>query len=181
MRRALLLCLIGAGLVLFATSQTWLTVRTPTPPPLPPRLLQVAGSQLAGGARALGLLGLAGVAALPAARTWGRTLVGALLLVAGLAAAADVIGVLADPAGRAQAVGAGTDLRAWPYLAILGGLLIALAGLLVVVRGRRWSSLGARYEPPAARVEEPVRSEAAVWDALDRGEDPTGGGSGVAV
>jgi hypothetical protein len=34
--------------------------------------------------------------------------------------------------------------------------------------------MSARYETPAARTGRP-RTDAAVWDALDRGDDPTAG------
>lgn len=175
------LCLAGAALVLVAVSRSWLTYRFGTAP-LPTREVDVTGAQLARGARVLGLVGLAGVAALPATRGHARTAVGALLTAAGAGVIAVVARVLLDPAqalldnGPPDTHLAGApDLGGWPYAAILGGLLLLAAGLLAVVRGRRWQGLSARYDAPA---ETPRPGEASLWDALDRGEDPTGGTGG---
>jgi uncharacterized membrane protein (TIGR02234 family) len=179
---ALVLCLAGAVVVLVAGGQTWLQVDLTGTPPLPDRSLPLAGGDVASGARALGLVGLAGVAALPAARGWGRTVLGVLLGLAGAGVIAQAAAVLSDAegaaarvaeVGRAQAVVASTGA---PLACLAGGVLLLAAGLLVAARGRRWSALGARYDAPAARpaaaAAEP-RPGAAVWDALDRGEDPT--------
>jgi uncharacterized membrane protein (TIGR02234 family) len=66
----------------------------------------------------------------------------------------------------------------WAYLALLGAVFALSGALLVLVRGRGWPALGQRYEAPdASKVAEPVAAQAVgdrgVWDALDRGEDPT--------
>ncbi|HEV2088276.1 MAG TPA: Trp biosynthesis-associated membrane protein, partial [Cryptosporangiaceae bacterium] len=61
----------------------------------------------------------------------------------------------------------------WPVLGLLGGLLVAGAGGLGLARGRRWARMGGRYDSPAARPSVPSRDAAGVWDALDRGDDPT--------
>jgi hypothetical protein len=53
-----------------------------------------------------------------------------------------------------------------------GGLLVLAAGVIAVVRGRRWAQMGSRYDAPgAARLS--AEGSPALWDALDRGEDPT--------
>jgi uncharacterized membrane protein (TIGR02234 family) len=176
---AVLLCLAGAALVLLATSRPWLTLRVPAAAPLPTRTLTRNGSAIAGGARALGLVGLAGVAALPATRRIGRVVVGGLLALSGTGIVTVLVRVLAHPVAAVARSGpfpdahvAGpVDLGGWPYLALIGGGLLAAAGLLVVVRGRRWEVLSERYEPPAAQG---PPGEASFWEALDRGEDPTG-------
>jgi len=86
---------------------------------------------------------------------------------------------------------------AWPYVTIAGGVLIALAGALTLVRGRSWTGLSNRYEvAPAERPatasntasQAPGTAQAApsdtardeadltsreLWDALNRGADPT--------
>ncbi|MCW2529571.1 MAG: Trp biosynthesis associated, transrane protein Oprn/Chp [Pseudonocardiales bacterium] len=80
----------------------------------------------------------------------------------------------------------------WPLLALLGALLVIAGGVLVTVRGVGWASMSARYESPAAAVElvrpdpgdgpadggddpEVIRAKAdlAMWQSLERGEDPT--------
>lgn len=175
LRAAVGLCLLGSALLLLALSRSWLAYRYAAPAPLPARQLTVAGSQLAPGARALALLGLAGVAALLATRGLARALVGLLVAVAGFAAAAVVVRVLLAPgravAGVAAADGEplGTDLGGWPYVALAGGVLVAAAGLLVVVRGRKWAAMPARYDRP----EQAEGGQLSAWDSLDRGEDPT--------
>ena len=70
---------------------------------------------------------------------------------------------------------------AWPWATAAGGLLLTLAGLLTVVRGPSWPALGQRYEAPATPAptapasQEPTGplTEKGLWEALDRGEDPT--------
>ena len=144
--------------------------------PLPSRRVALDGAAVVTGGQALALLGLAAVAALPATRTWGRQVVGALVALAGVGLVVVVVRALVDPAGVAPVaadVPAGEGLGPWPYAALVGGLLLAASGGLVLVRGRRWVAMGARYEAPAA--EAPL-SEGDTWAALDRGEDPTASG-----
>ena len=172
---AVLLCLAGAALLLLATSRTWLSVTSAAVPPLPARTVTVEGAMLAPGVRALALLGLAGVAALPATRAWGRLAVGALLALAGGLAGVLVVRVLADPPGAIDAAdvhltGELPGLGGWPYVGLLGAALLLAAGVLTVVRGRTWSALGSTYDAPTAPA---AAKEPSAWDALDRGVDPT--------
>jgi hypothetical protein len=102
------------------------------------------------GASALALVALAGAAAVLAARGWMRRLVGVVLFVTGVAAV--VLGVAAP---------------AWA--AVLGGVAVAVGGVWVVGRGPGWSRLSERY----VRDSPPSDAPHALWDALDRGEDPT--------
>ena len=174
------LCLLGAALVLLALSRPWLTLHLGAAPPLPSRRVTVAGTHLVPGAQALGLLGLAGVAALPATRRIGRLLVGLVLTAAGGGVVVAVVRALLDPVaaavrtGQVEPAAARSGLGGWPWLALLGGALIAAAGLLAALRGRGWSELSARYDAPTAS--RPAK-EPSLWEALDRGEDPTSAGS----
>ena len=178
---AVLLCLLGAFVVLVGGGRDWVIVDVAGNGLLPPRRLGVEGSELVAGVRALGLVGLAGVVALAATRRWGRAVVGVLLVLVGLGVLLSVVGAdLAAEAARsapvAQAGGADGDGRttAWPVVTGVGGLLLAAAGSLVTLRGRRWAALGRRYDAPAARPAPAAPSGTAqLWDALDRGEDPT--------
>src|SRR6185312_9524378 len=89
--------------------------------------------------------------------------------------AAEARDLLADAGRSAGAAGVtATAHPGWPLLAAAGGLLLALGGLAALARSRRWPTMSARYETPAARTGRP-RTDAAVWDALDRGDDPTAG------
>jgi hypothetical protein len=114
------------------------------------------------GATAVGVLGLAAAVAVLAVRGWLRVAVG--VLVAGLG-----LGVVAVRATS----GGGAGSAVWSWLIVVGALLLAGGGLLSAVRGRSWPGMSARYEragtPAAPRPSDPK----SLWDALDRGEDPT--------
>lgn len=84
------------------------------------------------------------------------------------------------------------DNTLWPYVTIAGGVLVALSGVITLARGRSWTGLSSRYErqtaapatsspsakpgasvaPASARpAAEPTSRD--LWDALNRGTDPT--------
>ncbi len=183
LRTAVLLCLLGACLVLVAVGRSWVSVEVGLGPLVDARTESRTGSDIVPGLSALGLLGLAGVVALAATRRTGRTLVGLVLLATGTgivvaALTADLTTVVEPVPGES---GTTVDNNGvWSTVAALGGLLIAGAGLLSVVRGRSWPALGQRYEAPAtaaatAPAPEPAGplTEKGLWEALDRGEDPT--------
>lgn len=131
----------------------------------------------------LALAGLAGVVAVLATKGAGRRVVGALLALCGIGAAASAWGAT----GRA---GIETWLRehnvlsaagplewdvvtAWPAAAGLGALLMLAGGVLAVIRGGRWAGMSDRYERAADRPRPQADGDRALWDALDRGDDPT--------
>jgi uncharacterized membrane protein (TIGR02234 family) len=130
----------------------------------------------------LALVGLAGVAALPATRGFGRRVVGLLIAASGVGIVAVLVRALVDPAAalsRAPVVDAhfgSVDLGPWPYVALLGALLLAAAGILVVLRSRSWLAMSTRYDAPAQQHRD---REPSLWDSLDRGEDPTTEGPGT--
>jgi hypothetical protein len=162
---AVLGCLAGAGLALFAATRTWAVEVVARPAPLPAQRAAHTGGSLLPWLPALAVVSLAGVGALPATRRAGRTLVGLLLVAAGLGVAA----------GGGYGLAATADVAAvWPALCVLGGLAVTASGAAAVVLGRRWHSMGTRYERRARRPE-PSRPATAseLWEALDRGEDPT--------
>jgi hypothetical protein len=160
-------CALGALLTLLATSRTWRVVAAGGPVPQPSH--HVSGGSVLPWAPALALVGLAGAGALLAVRGRVRSALGALLVVAGLPLA--IGGSFIAAADRGSPV--------WALLCALGGLMIGHAGVRTLVRGAAWPALGSRYERPAAEPVEyverggPSRSDVAMWDALDRGEDPT--------
>ncbi|MCW2545297.1 MAG: family rane protein [Frankiales bacterium] len=162
------LCLAGSALSLLAASRGWVHYDVDPGAALPLQRTTLTGEQLASGLRPLALVGLAGVVAVLATRTWGRLLVGALLTACGAG-----IAVLAV-AHRTSHVHADVhEATAWPWAAALGGLLVLAAGALTAARGRRWAGMSAAYRTPAARAEAAPVTDKGVWDALDRGEDPT--------
>jgi uncharacterized membrane protein (TIGR02234 family) len=186
---ALLGGLAGAVLTLIAAGRPWVdgqavqgTLRAP---------LHVSGGSLAPAVPALGLAALAGALAVLATRGFLRRGAGLLVALCGLGIAVGSAlhlhpddGELAGRAGSAlgtasaTATGGGT---AWPWLAIVGGLLITGAGGAALWHGPRWPAMGGRYEAPVgAAAEVPVRERSAEgessleqWRAIDRGEDPT--------
>ena len=183
---AVVLCLVGASLVLVGVGRTWASVDLPGGPLTGGAVVALPGGALVPGVRALGLVGLAGVVALAATRRAGRVVVGGLLLLVGAGVVAAVLGPdLTAAALRSDAVRSAGALSptapvaatGWPSVTALGGLVLALAGLLTVLRGRSWPALGARYEAPGAhatRSDVPsAPTERSLWEALDRGEDPT--------
>lgn len=164
-RRALVLCALccaaAAGFVLFAASRGWVTTTVQRPAPMPAVQLVRTGAALAPWLPALALVALAGAGALFATRGLPRTVVGLVLLLCGSALAVGAVIAAADGA---------TVL--WPVGCALAGVVVATAGAQTVRCGRSWPSLGTRYErhPGTGRV---AVTDAQVWDALDRGVDPT--------
>lgn len=175
---------LGGALLLGSAGRTWATVRSRPAAGLPAVVDRVTGATLAPAVTAVGLLALAAVAGLLAVRGLARQLVGLVVLVAGVAGLAyAVAGARSTPRadGTVEAVSHGP----WPWVAALGGALVAVAGALAVLHGRRWSALSSRYERsrsagaadgPAVDGRTGERRTAGgkdLWDALDRGEDPT--------
>jgi uncharacterized membrane protein (TIGR02234 family) len=190
---AVLASAAAGGLALFAGGQTWATLSTVRPAPLPPVTGVVTGSAHAPLVAAAGLVLLAAAVALLAVRGVGRTAVGALMTVAGVALAWTAIRALAGglqgAAAEVPVVEGNTVVEVstvWPVACVVAGLLGACAGLFAVLRGRRWPGMGSRYERAGApdagrRVARPQTDEdraQLAWRALDRGEDPTDPASG---
>jgi hypothetical protein len=106
-------------------------------------------------ARGGGLFALAAVGGVLATRRFGRRLVGVVTVL---------VGVLVVVTGGAWSV-------------VTGGLLLVLAGAGTAWRATRWPSMSGRYDAGAAAASaagvDPARRSHDLWDALDRGEDPT--------
>ncbi|MFC8299698.1 Trp biosynthesis-associated membrane protein [Micromonospora orduensis] len=180
---AVVLCVAGAGLALWAATRSWSLELTVRPAPLPPVRDARSGAALLPWLPALALVTLAGGGALLATRGRVRRLLGGLLGVLGLAVAAGGgYGLVADLDGAVS--------RQWPAICLLGGLLAAVGGGWTALRGGGWPAMGARYERPSRTVADSAPAAAGpegssapmagrrtteAWDALDRGEDPTAG------
>ncbi|MBO4210247.1 Trp biosynthesis-associated membrane protein [Micromonospora echinofusca] len=174
---AVLLCLAGAGLALFATTRTWVVELVDRPAPLPAIRQARTGAALLPWVSALAVVGLAGAGAVLATRGLSRRLVGVLLLLVGvLLVVGGGSGLVSPPAGAVS--------HQWPAFCLLGGVLVAVGGVWTVRSGNRWPVMGARYErrerpdAPVAGTGRPAGDRPGTtqaWDALDRGEDPTVG------
>ncbi|CUU55978.1 trp region conserved hypothetical membrane protein [Parafrankia irregularis] len=176
-------CLVGAAAVLFSAGSTWVSARVQSgvgeKVVAAPLTVNWSGSSLAPAVTALGLLGLAGTLAIIATRRLGRTVVGILVLLAGIAILVTAGGIAIDPMGAVRGtdevqavvpVGeptiTGLSRTAGPWSASFGGLVLAVTGAAVVARARTWPAMSGRYQ---ARVAAPVDA----WDAIERGQDPT--------
>jgi uncharacterized membrane protein (TIGR02234 family) len=159
-----LLCAFGALVELLAVGRTWTTVTTGSGV-----THDYSGSSMAQAVRPLALVALAGAAALLATKRWGRIAVGVLLVAAAFGIAL-AVNVAKDPAVS----GTVHHLPAWRVVAAVGSLPVFFAGLAAAARGNRWSVMSARYEAPGAVRERAQDPDVALWEALDRGDDPTG-------
>lgn len=194
-RRALALALlcgaVGAALALVSAGQVWSRSTAPFAGKSLP--VTATGGDVTGLPSALALVGLAALVAVFAVRRAVRVVVAALLTLCGAGTVTGALlgtrdtGALQDAAARTSGLthsGIGdVSLSAWPYVSALGGLLLLVAGVLAVWFGARWPSMasgGSRYERPtratrrSVRPLDPERPED-LWQALDRGEDPTHG------
>ncbi|BCJ45481.1 hypothetical protein GCM10010168_80170 [Actinoplanes ianthinogenes] len=172
---AIVACLAGAGLTLYAVTRTWsLTVehRTGLSDLTTARTGADAQPWLVG----LAVVALAGAGALLATRGVARRVLGGLLVAAGAGIVAGA--VLARTGTAAGEAGAGATV--WPVAAVLGGVVVMLGGVLAVRHGHEWAAMSARYErrPRVDAGRAPADDLApadhrAAWDALDRGDDPT--------
>ncbi|GAA2148208.1 TIGR02234 family membrane protein [Kitasatospora kazusensis] len=180
----LLLTGLGAVLVLTAVGRVWGQGRAGQQ-----LAVTVTGSAVSGLPGGLALVAMAAAVAVFAVRGAGRIAVGVLALLSGLGVAVsavlgarDTAGLDAEAAHKLALVSAHAEQvshTAWPWVALAGGLLLALAGLLTLRDGRDWPSMGARYDAPTrkAKAGRPsagtAGTPAELWQALDRGEDPT--------
>ena len=174
---------VGAVGIVVAYGATWIIATVPVfvGQPVPTTQESLSGSAMIPLGSAAGWVALASAGGVIATRTWGRRLVGA---VAGIAGAVAGIGAITFIAGRDALIDAAIDAgeigsiqaNAWWLLAFLGGLVVMVAGSWTLLRGSTWSSLGRRYERPGG-TGDPATPEGTdrveLWDALDRGEDPT--------
>ena len=193
-RRQLTLALVaetvGAAGMLLLAGRTWQTISAPRPRPLADRVLDVSGRSLEPAMSALALVALAGVVAILATRGIARRVVGALVVLTGLGLAWRAVTELAAASpGRALSLlrdadsGIGLDSSrplgghvhaVWPVLALLAALLVVAAGAVTTWRGHTWVALSNRYEAPATQGRaERAQADATLWNALDRGDDPT--------
>jgi uncharacterized membrane protein (TIGR02234 family) len=182
---------LGAGIALLAARQPWAHARFPAENPLPGSTVALTGQDLTAAVSALAIAGLACLAAVIATRRVLRRISGMLLAVfgAGIAVAAatstgaaHVAAVAADHPGSGVSAHPATGgprpditMVAFPWwvAALFGGVLLVAAGALTVWRGTRWPGMSSRYERPGGAPPVVSGDPATVWEALDRGTDPT--------
>lgn len=212
---AVLACLVGAGLALYAATRVW-SVAVTTRPGLPDLRSTTTGAAAQPWLLALAVVALAGAGALLATRGVARRGLGGLLVLVGAGVAVAAITARAGLDGGSLA---------GPIACVVGGALVIVGGLGAARRGHEWPAMGSRYErrtapspdaepgagsgppaaaglsagsgPPAAAGNSAEGGGPAVaglsdgagpaarpgdagpadnrevWDALDRGDDPT--------
>lgn len=167
-RRAVALgALLSGVLILVATSQPWVTA-TGLGPTSVSSSVDVAGSDAAQTVTAMGLVALAGGAAVSIARRLGRLIIAVLLLAAAAVTLVMVGSVVADPAGAAQTqLGdvTGTTEAAAEY-ALRPAIWLAAAGAALLL-GPAALLLGSRGWPETRRYETAVESSSAEPEAAD--------------
>ncbi|WP_233533475.1 TIGR02234 family membrane protein [Kitasatospora sp. SolWspMP-SS2h] len=181
----LLLTALGAVLVLTSVGRTW--AQGVAPGMGGSRIaVSASGSRLTALPTGMALVAMAAAVAVFAVRGRTRVLVGALTVLAGAGAVVGAVigytdtaglhavaaGQLALSSGRAEEI----TRTAWPWVALVGGLLLVAAGALTARFGSGWPAMGSRYEAPTRKTAATGRAAgpADLWKALDRGEDPTG-------
>lgn len=168
------------GLTLIAWTQQWWVLSLTSGQSLP-----VAGQVAAPALSALGLASLALAAALSIAGRVFRIVLGVLEVLIGVLVTGSAIAALSDPvaasvatvtnavgesgASAVAALVASVSVGAWPYLAIVLGVLSALVGVVLLATTRRWPGPTRKYETGPAEAATP----AGTWDALSDGRDPT--------
>ncbi|MCI0155659.1 Trp biosynthesis-associated membrane protein [Leifsonia shinshuensis] len=196
----LLALVVGSGLGLLSATQTWFVIGV-TDVADHAGTVTVAGSAAAPALTALSLAGLALTAALAIAGPAFRVVLSILGVLLGVSIVYSAVSVLGDPlraAGGAITSATGvagenslrklvesTTTEFWPWLAVIGGVLVALAGVAAVVFVRAWPGPSRRYQTRFAgedgrSAEEAVaelggedRDEAAAAaDGSDHGEAP---------
>ncbi len=173
--------LVAVLLLLIAGSRTWVHGDV-ADAVLQNSSVSVGGSRAAPLVTASALVGAAAVVASLTASRVPRMIAIALVGLAGVLALAGTVSVVRDPDGTvldrsASSTGHTGDttntvahgaLTFWPWVAVLGAVLLVLTAGLAAVGGRRWGGLSSRYDAPTA----PER-KASAWDRLSEGEDPT--------
>ncbi|MEK6739680.1 MAG: Trp biosynthesis-associated membrane protein, partial [Actinomycetota bacterium] len=133
----------------------------------------LTGADVTGGLMtATALMLIVTVAFLLVVKTIGRRVTGVLQALVGIGIVAIVVTHRTATAHQwaAQGVDAGAPqdhVSAWPWVCFVAGALTILSGIGLAVLADRWPSRSAR------RMGELTGDPRSVWDALDRGEDPT--------
>jgi uncharacterized membrane protein (TIGR02234 family) len=158
--RILLLVAICAVLAMVAWSQTWLTLTLSqgigAEAPIP-----VTGQTMAPGLSALGLTGLALLAALSLAGPVFRVVLGTVQVALGVGIIFSALGALNDSIAVAapaliditglqdipalKAIVLDQELSPWAYASVGIGIVTAIAGILILVTSGLWPRSGRKY------------------------------------
>jgi hypothetical protein len=180
-RTVLVLVLVAASVVMVTGSREWVSGSVDDVV-LGASALHGTGSDVAPGALAAALVGMAAAVAVATTGSVVRVLAACSMLVAAVLGASAVVSVLVDPdgaLGRLAAAGTGRSgtlaahghVGGWGWAALAAMVVMGLGALAALVGARRWRGLSSRYEAGLAET-----GGASAWDRLSRGEDPTARG-----
>jgi uncharacterized membrane protein (TIGR02234 family) len=190
---ALVLDVLGTAGVLLIGTREWQTVVTVRGTQFLDDTLAVSGRTVDSAPTAMALVALAGAVAVIATRGVARRVVGAVIALAGAGIVWRAVAAMSalspsrarelvrdkHPSVTSTSVPHVSTHDAWAVLTLGCALLVIVAGVLVAAYGGRWTSMSARYESPAVQADPEAiaarraRADAAMWTALDRGDDPT--------
>ena len=178
-RSVLVVGAVAVILLVAANSRTWVTGSVTD------AVVQHARTAASGGKAGPALLAsaLVGAAAVLATLTTGRVprwIASVITVAAGVVSVVATLAVVRNPGRTLGDVATSmtghtgdrtvdASLTIWPWVAVLGGVLLALTGVLAIIGARTWSGLSSRYDAPGAT---PARRRSD-WDMLSEGEDPT--------
>lgn len=186
----LVLVLVSASVVLVSGSREWVSGSVGDAV-LGASVLHGKGSDIAPGALAAALVGLAAAVAASTSGKVVRTVAASAALLAAVLGTAVVISILADPSGalgtlaaagtgRSGTLAAHGRVESWAWVALAAMLVMGVGGLGALVGGRRWRGLSSTYDAPVAgqaphpdSAGGPALRRESDWDQLSRGEDPT--------
>ena len=192
----LVLMLMSASVILISGSRVWVS-GSAGDAVLGASVLHGRGSDIAPGALAAALVGLASAVAAATAGTVVRVIAAWSAMLAAVLGVVVIIPVLADPGGvlgtlaaagtgRSGSVVAHGQAGSWAWVALSATLVMGFGGLCALVGASRWNGLSSRYDPPVAghssqssqtsqlgSTSDLGRRREVEWDQLSRGEDPT--------
>lgn len=189
-RSVLVIMLVSALVILISGSREWVS-GSAGDAVLGASTLHGRGSDIAPGALAAALVGLASAVAAATAGTVVRVIAACSATLAAALGAGVIISILADPGGalgtlaaagtgRSGSVVAHGQAGIWAWVALSATVVMGVGGLAALVGARRWKGLSSRYDPPVAgQTSQPDptgdlgRRRELEWDQLSRGEDPT--------
>ena len=192
----LVLMLMSASVILISGSRVWVS-GSAGDAVLGASVLHGRGSDIAPGALAAALVGLASTVAAATAGTVVRVIAAWSAMLAAVLGVVVIIPVLADPGGvlgtlaaagtgRSGSVVAHGQAGNWAWVALSATLVMGFGGLCALVGASRWNGLSSRFDPPVAghssqssqtsqlgSTSDLGRRREVEWDQLSRGEDPT--------
>jgi len=175
--------LVAGGVVLAASAGVWLSAEVPTVTTTAP--VSLTGASAAPATTAAGLVILAGALAMTIAGVAVGRISAAVVAATGAGALAQCVQLLRDPAAALEpaavdvtgvpAVAGEISVHPVAWVAVAGLVVATLVALYAVRAAGSWPRDRSRFErAPQAVAIDPRTRAMDDWDALGRGEDPSG-------